>query len=440
MARPLRRLALAALASALSLVVGPSPAYADARDVAARVAAEWRSSGAKVTVLPTRFLFDDDRQVVAIPPPDAKGEGKARSCTHVALVAARGLSFRAKLDGAPVDPLVAPEHAGRAASSAGMARLVRCEDDETSVVRTVEITSDAGRGAVEVVVAHGPELLPDLTAVVPERTGGVLPPVPDAGVLAALPLQDRRVEAAEQRARRDGATGAPRRRVRSAEDGSGEVEFELPAGCHRIEVIAPQRVDRLGRRYRLDLDAELRSGERVVARDRTEAPDARLETCVATSSPFTVVYAGAPPVSDVLVAQASWPLPARLPSLWGGAPRGRMARVMFLRHVAMPSEDPILLAQGSSGITPVPVSVEVGGCYVAVVAVTHGRARQLQLRAHVGARESADERGATEEAALSAFCVRADEKARLEVLARPSGVAWGLALYRVKSGVWEVTP
>ncbi|HVJ93485.1 MAG TPA: hypothetical protein VM580_26975, partial [Labilithrix sp.] len=61
----------------------------------------------------------------------------------------------------------------------------------------------------------------------------------------------------------------------------------------------------------------------------------------------------------------------------------------------------------------------------------------LQLRALVGARESTDERGAAEEAALAAFCVRAHEAVRLEVLARGTGVNWGLSLFRVSSGVWE---
>jgi hypothetical protein len=114
-----------------------------------------------------------------------------------------------------------------------------------------------------------------------------------------------------------------------------------------------------------------------------------------------------------------------------------MARVLFLRHVAVPADDPVVLAQGSSGTTPLPLSLETGGCYVAVLGLARGRARQLQLRAFVGARESTDERGAADEAALTAFCVRAHESARLEVFARGTGVSWGLALFRVKSGVWE---
>ncbi|NVL67686.1 hypothetical protein, partial [Escherichia coli] len=90
-------------------------------------------------------------------------------------------------------------------------------------------------------------------------------------------------------------------------------------------------------------------------------------------------------------------------------------------HVAIPAADPVFLGQGSSGTTPFPVPVETGGCYLAVVALTHGHARSLQIRSVVGARESTDERGAAEEAALSAFCVNGHESARVEVHARGTG-------------------
>lgn len=413
-----------------ALFVSPSVARADARDVAARVTEQWKVAGARTTALPSRFLFDDDKQIVPV------GEGTAQEpCTYVAVIAARGLSFRAKLSGTQNDPLLPPEPASRSASSAGVVELRRC--DPSRPVRSVELQSDAGRGAIEIVVAHGPAGLPPLTSIIPERTGGALPPMPDAGALAQVAPQDKRVEQAEARAKRDGASLEPRTPLRANEDGTGDVELDVNAGCHRFEVIGRERPDRNGRRFRLDLDAELRDGDHVVARDRTEAPDARLETCVGRATRLEVIYAGAMPGSDVVVAHGSWPLPARLPSLWGPQAKSRMARVMFVRHIAAPSDEPVFLAQGSSGTTPLAVPVEVGGCYVAVVAATHGRPRQLQLRATVGARESVDERGAAEEAALTAFCVRAHESARLEVLARPSGLSWGVAVWRVKSAVWE---
>lgn len=379
-----------------------------------------------MTALPTRFVFDDETLIVQVPVDETTG------CTHVALIGARGLGFRARLSDALSDPL-APEMAGRAASLAGVVELRRCGDARP--IRHVVVTSDAGRGALEVIVAHAPSALPALTSVIPERTGGALPPVPAAGGLPVLPPPQKRAELAEARARRDGAHVGARTGLRARDDGSGDAELTLVAGCHRLELFAR---DRARSRHRLDVDAELRApNDRVLSRDRTEAPDARLEACLGRDTKVTVVFVGAPPNSELVTTLASWPLPEHLPSLWGAAARSKMARVMFSRHVAAPPAGPIFLGQGSSGTTPLPLSVETGGCYLAVVALTHGHARALQIRSVVGARESTDERGAAEEAALSAFCVQAHETARVEVHTRGTGVGWGLAVFRMKSEAWE---
>lgn len=422
---------LIAACALLGVVSAAAPARADAKEVAERVVDQWRSAGGHVTALPPRFLFDDETMIVPVPADDATG------CTHVALIGARGLSFRARLSDATSDPL-APELGARATSLAGVIELRRC--GATRSIRNVVVTSDAGRGALEVVVARAPSALPSLTSVIPERTGGALPPTPEAGPLPVMPPPDKRADVAEARAKREGARIEARRPLHASDDGGGEAEIALAAGCHRVELFAREpRADRQGRRLRLDVDAELRDpeNERVLARDRTEAPDARLEACVGRSTSLSVVFAGAPPNGELTATLASWPLPQRLPSLWGPLARSKMARVMFTRHVAVPADNPVFLGQGSSGTTPFPVPVETGGCYLAVAAVTHGHARHLQIRTVVGARESTDERGAAEEAALSAFCVNAHETARVEVHARGTGVGWGLAVFRMKSGVWE---
>jgi hypothetical protein len=404
---------------------------ADARDIATRVEEQWKALGARTAVIPTRFLFDEETVLVPIAP----AEERDTECTEVAVLGARGLSFRASLSDAPVDPLVVQEPAARGSSTAGVLALRRCGGPP---VRHVVITAEAGRGAVEVVVGRSLRPLSPLASLLPERTGGLIPPPAEAGALPILVGQEKRAEAAEIRARREGGIVLPRLGAPTGPDGSGEVPLELDEGCHRIEVFGgdPARY-RTARRFRLDVDAELREADHLLVRDRTEAPDARLETCVGTPTKVILLHAGSPPGASVIVTRATWPLPARLPQLWGPSMRSKMARVMFLRHVAVPAEDPIYLAQGSTGTTPLPLSVEAGGCYVAVVGVGRGRARQLQIRVQGGGRESTDERGAADEAALSAFCVRAHESPKLEVIARGMGLHWGLALFRVRSGVWE---
>lgn len=411
---------------ALAALASPGAADASAREVAGRVLEQWRAAGARASMLPTRFVFDDESIVIPVP------REEERACTHVAVVGARGLSFRARLSDAPADPLLSPEPDARASSSAGVLELRRC-DDGGARVHHVVVTAEAGRGAIEVIVGRADEPLPSLGSIIPERTGGVIPPPAKAGALPPLPPLDERLAAAELRARREGARAQTRASVLAGRSGSGSEELELEAGCHRVELFGQALA---GGRLRLDVDAELREDGELLARDRTEAPDARLEACVGARTRASLAFAGAPPGSEVIVTRSSWPLPPRIPLLWGPEARRRMARVMFLRRAA-PTDEPVLLAQGTSGPASVPISVETGGCYVAVVGVARGSARQLQLRTLLGARESTDERGASEGAALSAFCVRAHERPRLEVVARGTGLSWGLALYRMKSGVWE---
>ncbi len=404
----------------------------DAREVANRVVDQWSRSGGHAVALPTRFLFDAESMRVPIP------IDKSRTCTHVALIGPRGLGFRARFEGSSNDPFEI-EPGKRATSVAGIVELQSCAAGDP--VGHVIVTSGSSRGALEIVVAHAPSALPPLVSILPERTGGWLPPAPDVGGLSVAASPEKRADFAESRGKRDGARVAARTPLRADDDGGGEREIVLGAGCHRLELFARDpMVTRAGRRVVLDLDAELRDlsyRDRVLARDRTEAPDARLETCVGEASRVAVVFAGAPRHSEVVSTHVSWPMPDHLPSLWGPLARGRMARVLFSRHAAPPLDAPIFLGQGGSGTSPFPVAVEIGGCYLAVAAVIHGQARSLQLRAVVGARESTDERGAAEEAALTAFCVEAHERVRLDVHARGAALGWGLALFRIKSGVWE---
>jgi hypothetical protein len=193
------------------------------------------------------------------------------------------------------------------------------------------------------------------------------------------------------RARRDGAKVAAREGWHAGVDGNGDGHLELDAGCHRIELFANDpRSATANRRFRLDIDAELRDEEddTMLGRDRTEAPDAHIEACLGKETLASVVYSGAPPSSSVLVTHASWPIPRSLPWAWGGEVRGKMAGAMLARHLATPPDAAVALAQGSSGVTLVPFEIEPGGCYVALAAVTQGHARGLGLRALVGARHA----------------------------------------------------
>jgi mRNA-degrading endonuclease toxin of MazEF toxin-antitoxin module len=426
-----RAAACGTLAALFALV---REASAELHEAVERVAETWRGVGAAVALDKTRFLTDDNddqRPVVIVLPDLPEGE-----CTTVVLLGARGLGFHVRL---PPNTEGADADGKRLLSVAGALSIERCGDRPP---HRLVVASDSGRGALETLVARSSKPLPSLRSVLPERSGGALMPVSEPGPLPALPSPEKRAEVAEMRARRDGAAIAMRETWQSAVDGTGAGEQTLDPGCHTLRLFAlDPRAAHPNRRGKLDLDAEMRdqSDDRLVARDRTDAPDVQLDVCVGETTRVDIVFAGSPPTAPVLVSHFAWPLPGHLPRLWGPEARGRMAHVLLARHVASLPREPVMLAQGVSGLTPIPLSIEPGACYLAVVTRVKESARAMGLRVHVGSSDAFDDRGIDADGAAVAFCAGRRARALAEVEARGAPLlGWGFALYRLQSGVWEV--
>ena len=423
----------ASAAAMLALCASGRAAHAQLRASSDRLAETWRGVGASVVVDKTRFLNDDETIVVALPElPDG-------DCTTVVLLGARGLGFHARAADAPGEHAEHADEPGeRVASEAGALSIERCGE---ALPHRFLVTSDSGRGALETIVARSAKPLESMRSVLPERTGTAVVNAPEPGLLPPLPAPEKRADVAEARARRDGAIVASRETWPSAADGSGSAEDTLDPGCHALQLFAvdPRALSH-SPHGKLDLDAEMRdaSGDRILARDRTDAPDARLDLCVGDVTKVGVVFAGSPPGAPVLVSHFAWPLPERLPTLWGSEARARMAHVLLSRHVHLLLREPVLLAQGGSGTTPVPLSIEPGACYLALVSVVQGTTRSVGLRVHVGVRDAFDDRGVDENGAVVAFCAGDRTGALAEVEARGTPLlGWGMALYRVGGG-WEI--
>jgi hypothetical protein len=283
--------------------------------------------------------------------------------------------------------------------------------------------------------------VPALQKILPERTGGGLGPLPEPGALPLLPSADRRADVAEARARRDGAEVAVRSTWRAAIDGSGSGDETLQPGCHVLRLFALDPRGAPAQRGAPDLDAEMRdtADDRLLARDRSDAPDALLSVCVGDVTRATIGFVGSAPGAPVVVSHVVWLLPHHLPELWGADARARMAHALLARHASSPPSDPVQLAQGGSGVTPVPLAIEPGACYLAVAAMTQGEAHAMGLRVLVGAHDSSDERGVDDDAAAVAFC--AGDRPTAMALVQAHGtrlLSWGLALYRLQNGVSEV--
>jgi hypothetical protein len=414
--RFVRSLAVCALTGA-GIFAGGNAAAADIHELAERVRGEWSQTGTRVDALPARFLFDDETVKLLLP------ATQGAECVTIGIIGARGMSFHVKVAGVVDDPLEDTRDA-RAASVAGVLELVRCKKPTERII----LTNDAGRGAVEILVATGKIPPPALSSVLLERTGGTSLVPPDMGQSPPMPAAEERARRADIRGAADSGRVAAHVIGEAESDGNGRIELELEPACHALDVFA----DASARVRRLDLDAELRDEDDVVlARDRTEAADAHLFACVGEPTPAAVTFVGAPPRASIVLAHSSWPIADSLPTAWGPTPRARMAAALRSRHLPPPTSRPVYLAQGVAGETSLTAPVLPASCYVATVAVTNGHARGIGLRANVGRTEANDDRAPGDEGGAVAFCTTTERSVRLGVDARPVGVTWGLALFRV---------
>ncbi len=402
------------LAAAI-LCTAAAPARAASGDLGesiAHLAQAWRAGEASVVVDRPRFLNDDEKVSIVLP------ELAPAECITVALLGPRGLGFHVRVVGEGDE-----DRDARILSQAGAVSIERCG---VPPPRVLLVTSDSGRGALEVAVARSRGSLPALPVVLSERGGASWQPGPEPGPTLPLGPPERRADAADARARREGAAVAARVALPSGPDGSGGASQILPEGCHVLRLFAAEPRDRRSRGAKLDLDAELRQrgDERVLSRDRSDAPDVELSACVGEPTAADLVFVGSPPRAPVLMTHYAWTLPSHLPAIWGGEVRGRVGRILLARHVASLPREPSFLTQGGSGTTPIALGMEPGACYLAIVAAAQGTARALGLRVRVGGREASDERGIEGAGAAVAFLA----------LAPAIGASTGCAAFRGPGG------
>lgn len=418
---------LAAWAIGLALVARSSVADAQLHDEAERLAQAWQTAGASTFLLETRFL-NGERTDVALPMlPRAP-------CSTLAFLGARGLSFRVGL----VDAEGEDATSTRISSEAGAVSAERC--GQPSWLRAV-IQMESGRGALEIVVAQSTTRLTPLRSILPERTEGNMGPQPEPGRLAPLPSPEKRAALEEARAKRDGAEIDPRMTWLAGPEGRGNAEAVLDPGCHTLVLFAPESAASSHHGGdRLDLDAEMRavSDDHLMARDQTDAPDARIAACVGETTRVSVNFVGGTPDARVVVTHDLRRLPDRVPAVWGSAARARMAQTLFARHVVSLPNEATTLAQGGLGSVALPLSLEPGACYLAVATLAEQATGGIGLRVRVAGLESVDARIADSVGAAVAFCAGTNRRALADVDARgaqPFG--WALAVFRLQSNIWD---
>lgn len=420
-----------------AILGGAAPARADLADDADRLARLWSQRGARVERLPPIFLDRGRARTIALAP----ALGREPGCLTVAFVAVRTAELLVGEDlGAP-DPGSAPTPLPflprdaapadrRLRSTGGAAVVVRCGADRSELSRArVELASP--RAAVEILVARSDAPLAELREILPERAAGPTAARGDpGGPLEPSPLAERLVRAS-LRARGDGAVEVTRATKRALPSGAGSFELDLVAGCHRLDVMAdlPTAGPRQSHRA-TDVDAEARDPTgKLLARDRADLPDARLDLCLGEAARITVPFAGAAGPVSVVLSDARWPAPARVPARWGARARGGHLGALFRRHAPDPPEPAIFESLGVQGTTSIPFEVQPGRCYLAALAMIRGEARSLRLSALLGDRVSRDDVNDRAEGVAVSFCAEDETVARLDVDARGNSAWWSLVVW-----------
>lgn len=412
------------VAFALLLVVGR--AQASLSTDADRAKAALTAKGAAAVSRRTVFLEEGHPIVVTA------GAEDGRRCGVVVLLSARAVAFTAVLPpkeaaGLRRAPAGEASQALRRESNAGLVVLSSCDGPVEAVVTLV-----SARGAIEILTAALPQELTDLSSELDREVGPVAPRGDPGPPLApdALTVRRRRSDA---RAREDGATNVLPLEMRAGPLGNGELRMRMPAGCHRLDVMAEVTVSSSGAVPPADVDVELRDAATgdVLARDRGETPDARVEVCVAKVTELSLLFRGAPAAARVVINDAIWPLPSWVPSRWGPAVQAALAAAVRRRVGSVPARGPIAESLGAQGSTQVGVPLEPDRCYVASVALMKGSSRGLRLSAIASARPSTEEIPPTGGSPAILFCADGAELARLVVDVPGASVWWVLA-------VWEI--
>ncbi|WP_437851017.1 hypothetical protein [Sorangium sp. So ce363] len=445
------RVARAARAAALSLlaalagVSAGTTARADLSDDAARVARMWSLSGARVARLPPIFLEHGRARVVAIDPPagPARVAGAAGAaadeCLTAAFLAPRTAEFTLSPEGPSggvpaLEGLIQqlrgaePEDDRRVLSVAGVAAVTRC-GAEREGLRRVAIEVLSTRSAFDVVVAASSGPLERVEAILPERASGPVAPRGDPGRPSEPGPLDARVARAARRALAEGAPRVAPTDMRASSIGTGQFSVKLPEGCHRLDLMA--EVPSATLRRATDLDAEAREGTtgRLLDRDRSDAPDARLDFCLGEQGVVEVPFLGAAGPVKVVLSDAQWPMSAFVPGHFGARARGNLAAALRRRHAPAPRAQAIAEAIGAQGDTLVPVQVEPGRCYFAAAALARGELRALRISVELGDRAGRDDAGENGESAGVAFCSEIEESAALRVSARGGSPVWVVAVW-----------
>jgi hypothetical protein len=405
----------------LGMAAWPAPAHADlASDVRALSSA--RAEYGAVVHLKPRLIERGERVRLPIPPEllDPKDPG----CATLSILGVVGLHFVVRFS--ELDP-GAPSTAFAEASVAGASEVTRCGNSKPYLAGVL-LEMRSPRAVVEVLISKAPGAVPRLAELLPGRDPGLELPLGDPGPRPIPPPLAERIERLTARALQKGAQRERIEHWQAGDEGTGAGPLVLDAGCHELSLLADSVT---AATPVVDLDLELvdtESGARLGV-DRAEDADGSLSLCLGTPVRAELRFVGSPPKAEVSLVHVRFDLPLGLPGGWGPEARALMAKLA--RGARLPLEkQPFYSSLGVQGTTSLPLEVEPGVCYSALLVPLRGEVRSLSLSARARAAGEAPRGAADTEGSALAFCARGARHATLEISAEGANLAWLLAVWQ----------
>jgi hypothetical protein len=413
-------------ASLLSLVMvaWSLPVQADLAHDIKQLTATWKPSGFQVSKAKSIFLERGQKRLFRLPTPPSFPKG----CTSLVFLGTRNIQFSFSVQDPPDQrSLFAPSDNILKAQS-GFLQITRCGDQQRDLeYSSLEMSSR--RGAIEVLRVQGVPPPKGVEAILSDRfVSQATPPIDPGRPQIFHPLNFRTLTAIRT-AKLNQASVLLQQQVRASSKGNGRLRLNLTEGCHRIELLA----DSVSSSQTPDLDAEIHAGsegDELLARDRSDTPDAHLKFCLGQSRAVTLLFAGAPPGGRIQVLGFRWPTPRSIPTHWGARVTATMAELMRYRFVSSLPTRAMHVSLGVSGVTQVPIELEAQSCYLAMAATVRGEPSAVVLTAPTTNGISKGDGAVTNEGAIVSFCTMESRMGKLEVNAKGSGLAWVMSVWR----------
>jgi hypothetical protein len=360
---------------------------------------------------------------VPLPIPPELLNPKDPSCATLSILGVRGLHFALRFS--ELDP-GAPSTAFAEASVAGASEVTRCGASKPFLAG-VSLEMRSPRGVIETLISKAPAAVPRLSELIRGRDPGLELPLGDPGPRPALPPLAERLNRITSRAQRDGAQSEQIQPWRASADGTGAGPVTLDPGCHELTLLADASAS-LSSLVDLDLElADAESGQRLGV-DRAEDADGTVSVCLGEPVRAELRFVGSPPNQPLRFVHVRFDLPHGLPGNWGPEVRARMATLARAQRLRL-EQQPFYGSLGVQGTTVLPLEVEPGACYSALVVPLRGEARSLALSARARAPGELPRGGADSAGTALAFCAHAAKHASLEVSGEGSNLAWLLSVW-----------